>query len=130
MERPLTPEDPSQPRPYNREYHLKQFWFDLFSLDENGSLLPYEDMLLYMASVPNPLHGFCRALSVAERTPMPTLKEQLPQIDMLCSALATQEYERFLEREQMQVQEGEAESPDDGLISVDGLHRVIIFADI
>ena len=40
IDRLLTPEDPSRARPYNREYHLKQFWFDLFALDEHGILLP------------------------------------------------------------------------------------------
>ncbi|CAF3610857.1 unnamed protein product [Rotaria socialis] len=125
MERPATPDDQSLPRPYNREYHLKQFWFDLFALDDNSSLLPYEDMLYYMAAVPNPLHGFCRALAIAERTAMPTLKEQLPQIDMQCATLSTQEYERFLEREREQLQDNETELPNDGFISVDGLHQVL-----
>ncbi|CAF2636731.1 unnamed protein product [Rotaria sp. Silwood2] len=125
MERASTPEDPSLPRPYNREHHLKQFWFDLFALDDNASLLPYEDMLLYMAAVPNPLHGFCRALTIAEQTVMPTLKEQLPQIDMHCAILNTQEYERLTEREREQIQEGEIETPNDGFISVDGLHHVL-----
>jgi hypothetical protein len=124
MERPPTPDDPSQPRSFNREYHLKQFWFDLFALDDHGSLLPYEDMLLYLAAVPNPLHGFCRALAIAERTQMPTLKEQLPHVDMHCSILNTQEYERLLEREREQAVESEIETPHDGFITVDGLHQV------
>jgi hypothetical protein len=130
MERPPTPDDPSQPRPFNREHHLKQFWFDLFALDDHGTLLPYEDMLLYLAAVPNPLHGFCRALAVAERTPMPTLKEQLPHIDMHCGVLNTQEYERLLDREREQEQESEIETPHDGFITVDGLHQVSRFIKI
>lgn len=130
MERPPTPDDPSQPRAFNREYHLKQFWFDLFALDDHGTLLPYEDMLLYLAAVPNPLHGFCRALSIAERTPMPTLKEQLPHIEMQCGILNTQEYERLLDREREQVHENETETPYDGFISVDGLHQVSGFIKI
>ena len=124
MERPLTPDDPSQPRPFDRELHLKQFWFDLFALDEHGTLLPYEDMLLYFAAVPNPLHGFYRALSIAERTPMPTLKEQLPHVDMQCGILHTQEYERLVEREREQMQDSETETPHDGFITVDALHQV------
>lgn len=130
MERPPTPDDPSLPRSYNREYHLKQFWFDLFALDDNASLLPYEDMLYYMAAVPNPLHGFYRALAIAERMPMPTLKEQLPQIEMQCSALSTQEYERFLEREREQIHENDIETPNDGFISIDGLYQVSVFNNI
>lgn len=81
-------------------------------------------MLLYLASVPNPLHGFYRALAVAERAPMPTLKEQLPQVEMHCVVLNTEEYEDLLERERRQAQENETEIPDDALISVDGLHQV------
>ncbi|CAF4640162.1 unnamed protein product [Rotaria sp. Silwood1] len=125
MERASTPEDSSLPRPYNREYNLKQFWFDLFALDDNASLLPYEDMLLYMAAVPNPLHGFCRALAIAERTVMPTLKEKLPQVDMHCAILNTQEYERLTEREREQIQEDEIETSNDGFVSVDGLHQIL-----
>ena len=124
LERPPTPEDPSQARPYNREHHLKQFWFDLFALDDNGTLLPYEDMLLYLAAVPNPLHGFYRALAIAERSPMPTLKEQLPQVEMHCGILNTQEYDRLIDREREQAQENEIEIPHDGFVSVDGLHQV------
>ena len=81
-------------------------------------------MLLYMAAVPNPLHGFCRALTIAERTLMPTLKELLPHVDMNCGILNTQEYERLLDREREQAQENEAETPHDGFISVDGLYQV------
>ncbi|CAF3645652.1 unnamed protein product [Rotaria sordida] len=125
MERALTPDDPSLPRPYNREYHLKQFWFDLFALEDDSSLLSYETMLLYMAAVPNPLHGFCRALAIAERTTMPTLKEQLPQIDMHSAILNTQEYERLIEREREQIQDDEIETANDGFVSVDGLHLVL-----
>ncbi len=125
---PPTPADPSQSRPYDREHHLKQFWFDLFAIDDHGTLLPYEDMLFYMAAVPNPLHGFCRALALAERTPMPTLKEQLLHVDMHCSTFNTQEYERLLEREQSQ--ENEEQLPDDAFISVDGLHQVSAFKHI
>jgi len=77
-----------------------------------------------MAAVPNPLHGFCRALAIAERTLMPTLKEQLPHIDMQCGILNTQEYERLIDREREQAQESEIETPHDGYISVDGLHQV------
>jgi hypothetical protein len=72
IDRPSIPEDPSQARPYNREYHLKQFWFDLFALDEYGIFLPYEDMLLYMASVAPSLRGLYRVVAIGERTPMPT----------------------------------------------------------
>lgn len=81
-------------------------------------------MLLYLAAVPNPLHGFCRALAIAERTSMPTLKEQLPNVDMHCSILNTQEYERLLDRERDQVNDNEIETPNDGFISVDGLYQV------
>ena len=126
MERPETPDDPSQAHPYDREYHLKQFWFDLFALDEPRTLLPYEDMLVYMAAVPNPFHGFCRALAIAERTAMPTLKDQLPQVDMHCDVLNTQEYERLLEREQEDARESEVEIAEDGLISIDGLYFVCL----
>lgn len=124
MERLSTPEDPSQPRSFDREYHLKQFWFDLFAFGDNGALLPYEDMLLYLAAVPNPLHGFYRALAIAERTPMPTLREQLPHVDINCGALSTQEYERLIEREREQLQETDGEIPHDGFVSVEALHQV------
>lgn len=124
MERPSTPEDPTQSRPYDREHHLKQFWFDLFAFGDNGALLPYEDMLLYLAAVPNPLHGFYRALAIAERTPMPTLREQLPNLEMNCGALNTQEYERLNEREREQAQESDIETSHDGFVSVDALHQV------
>lgn len=124
MERLSTPEDPSQPRSFDREYHLKQFWFDLFAFGDNGALLPYEDMLLYLAAVPNPLHGFYRALAIAERTPMPTLREQLPHVDINCGALSTQEYERLIEREREQLQESDGEIPHDGFVSVEALHQV------
>lgn len=130
FERPPTPEDPSQPRPYNREHHLKQFWFDLFALDETSAVLPYEDMLLYLAAVPNPLHGFCRALAIAERTPMPASKEELPQVEMHCAVLNTQDYERLVEKEHEQMQENEAETSQDGFVSVDGLHQVRNFPSI
>jgi hypothetical protein len=129
MEIPPTPADPSQSRPYDREHHLKQFWFDLFAIDDHGSLLPYEDMLLYMAAVPNPLHGFCRALALAERTAMSTLKEQLPHVDMHCSTFTTPEYERLVEKEREQAQ-SEVETPDDALISIDGLYKVSVFMHI
>lgn len=119
----MTPEDPSQARPYNREYHLKQFWFDLFALDEHGILLPYEDMLLYMASVPHPLHGLYRALAIAERTPMPTSKEQLPHVSMNCGSLHTQEYERLIDKE------AENDSLNDGYVSVDALYQVRFNSD-
>jgi hypothetical protein len=81
-------------------------------------------MLLYFAAVPNPLHGFYRALSIAERTPMPALKEQLPHIDMQCGILHTLEYERLVEREREQAQENEIETTQDAFISVDALHQV------
>jgi hypothetical protein len=55
---------------------------------------------------------------------MPTLKEQLPHVDMHCSILNTQEYERLLEREREQAVESEIETPHDGFITVDGLHQV------
>ncbi len=83
-----------------------------------------------MAAVPNPLHGFYRALAIAEQTPMPTLKEQLPHVDMPCGILNTQEYERLLDREREQVHENETETPYDGFISVDGLHQVSGFIKI
>ena len=124
MERLPTPEDPSQPRSYDREHHLKQFWFDLFAFGDNGALLPYEDMLLYLAAVPNPLHGFYRALAIAERTPMPTLREQLQHVGMNCGVLNTQEYERLIEREREQAQESDAETPHDGFVSVEAFHQV------
>lgn len=81
-------------------------------------------MLLYLAAVPNPLHGFCRALAIAERTLMPTLKERLPHVDMHSSILNTQEYERLIERERDQAHESEIETPHDEFISVDGLYQV------
>jgi hypothetical protein len=114
----LTPEDPSQPRPYNREHHLKQFWFDLFALEDHDILLPYEDMLLYMADVPHPLHGLYRALAITERTSMPTSKEQLPHVAIHCGSFHTQDYERLLDKE------GENDSPNDGYVSVDALYQV------
>jgi hypothetical protein len=83
-----------------------------------------------MAAVPNPLHGFCRALAAAERAVMPTLKERLPHIDMNCGTLNTQEYERLIEKEREQEQESETETAHDGDISVDGLHQVNIFISI
>jgi hypothetical protein len=87
-------------------------------------------MLLYLAAVPNPLHGFCRALAIAERTPMPTLKERLPHVDMHCSTMNTQEYERLIDREREQAQESETETPHDGFVSVDGLYQVNRFIKI
>ena len=80
-----------------------------------------------MAAVPNPLHGFCRALALAERTAMPTLKEQLPHVDMHCSSFNTQEYERLVEREKELAQENEVVTPDDAFISIDGLYHVSVF---
>ena len=81
-------------------------------------------MLLYMTAVPNPLHGLCRALAIAERTPMPTMKDELPHVDMLCGTLNTQEYERLVEKEREQTQDGDIETVHDGFVSVDGLHQV------
>ena len=77
-----------------------------------------------MAAVPNPLHGIYRALAVAERTPMPTLKEQLPNIPMHCATLNTTEYERLVEKEREQVDDGEIEVPNDGYVSIDALYHV------
>ncbi|CAF1685436.1 unnamed protein product, partial [Adineta ricciae] len=125
IERPPTPEDPALPRPYDREYHLKQFWFDLFAIDDRSTWLPYEDMLLYLASVPNPLHGFYRALALAERTPMPTLRDQLPRVEMHCSILNTQEYERLAEKEREQALQNDIEITNDAHISIDGLFQVL-----
>ena len=118
IDRPLTPEDPSQARPYEREYHLKQFRFDLFALDDRGILLPYGEMLLYVAVVPHPLHGLYRSLAIAERTSMPTSKEPFPHISMHCGSLHTQEYERLLDKE------AENNSPSDGYVSADALYQV------
>jgi hypothetical protein len=83
-----------------------------------------------MGAVPNPLHGFCRALAIAERAVMPTLKEQLPHVDMNCGILNTQEYERLTDKEREQAQESETETAHDGFISVDALHQVNIFMNI
>ena len=93
-------------------------------MDDHGILLPYEDMLLYMAAVPHPLHGLYRALAITERTPMPTLKEQLPHVSMHCGSLHTQEYERLLDKEREQAEEREDRSPNDGYVSVDALYHV------
>jgi len=125
LERPRTPDDPAQARPFNREHHLKQFWFDLFALDENNSLLPYEDMLLYMAAVPNPLHGLCRALAIAEHEAMPTLKEQLPNLLMDASTLNTPEYERLLEKERELADQGQIRVPYDGFVSAEALYQIL-----
>jgi hypothetical protein len=140
IERPSTPDDPSRARPYDREHHLKQFWFDLFAVDDNGWLLPYEDMLFYMAAVPNPLHGFYRALAIGERTAMPVSKARLTQVPMNCPTLSTHEYERLLDVERAQTTTNNKEDDDhddDGAdvdherrassgtrVSLDVLHKV------
>lgn len=93
-------------------------------MDENNSLLPYEDMLLYMAAVPNPLHGLYRALAIAEREAMPTLKEQLPNILMNAGSLNTVEYERLVEKEHEQADQGQTKIPYDGFVSVEALYQV------
>lgn len=124
IERPPTPDDPSQSSPYNREQNLKQFWFDLFASQEHPGFLPYEDMLLYLAAVPNPLHGLYRALAIAERTLMPTLRKQLPHVTMHCPSLSTQEYDRLLEKEREQADNGVIHVPNEGLVSIDSLYYV------
>ena len=126
MERPPTPDDPSRSRPYDREHNLKQFWFDLFALDEGNTLLPYEDMLLYMAAVPNPFHGLYRALAIAERRELPAWNEQLSQIVMHCGAFHTPDYDQLMNKEREQ----SAETSHDGLISIDALHQVMNHAEV
>ena len=77
-----------------------------------------------MAAVPNPLHGFYRALAIAEREPMPTLKEQLPNVRMNAGTLNTAEYERLLEKEREQADQGQSRVPIDGFVSVEALYQV------
>jgi len=43
---------------------------------------------------------------------------------MHCGILNTQEYDRLIDREREQAQENEIEIPNDGFVSVDGLHQV------
>jgi hypothetical protein len=35
LQKPPTPTDPLEPLPYDRQMHLVNFWFDLFSSSEN-----------------------------------------------------------------------------------------------
>ncbi|XP_033476469.2 sperm flagellar protein 2 [Epinephelus lanceolatus] len=60
-----TPEDPSEPLPYDRLANLRKFFFQLFA-DRSVSppRLDYVSMLQYFAADPNPRQGFIRALSV------------------------------------------------------------------
>ncbi|CAF1537187.1 unnamed protein product, partial [Didymodactylos carnosus] len=111
IDRPRTPDDPSLPKVYDRSKHLKQFWFQLFS---NNDQLTYVDMLLYFAAVPDPFHGFLRALSIAMNKPMP--KSDQYQLDMHCLTLNTVEYEKMLDKNE--------KHPHDALVSIDGLHLV------
>ncbi|XP_067378543.1 sperm flagellar protein 2 isoform X3 [Channa argus] len=60
-----SPEDPSEPLPYDRLANLHKFFFQLFA-DHFFSppQLDYVSMLQYFAADPNPREGFIRALSV------------------------------------------------------------------
>ncbi|XP_066514487.1 sperm flagellar protein 2-like isoform X1 [Hoplias malabaricus] len=59
------PDDPTEPRPYDRLTDLKKFFFVLFADPSSSPLVvDYMKMLLYFCSSPHhPTHGFIRALS-------------------------------------------------------------------
>ncbi|XP_041476082.1 sperm flagellar protein 2-like isoform X2 [Lytechinus variegatus] len=74
-QRAVSPEDPTEPRPYNRTLYIQRLFFDIFA-DNNAipPVLDYTNMLLYFSIDANYLNGFFRALSVASGKHMPRPK--------------------------------------------------------
>nr|CAB3266528.1 sperm flagellar protein 2-like [Phallusia mammillata] len=71
-ERPVSPEDPEDPYPYNRDVNLRHLYFKLFAdWEQMPPRLDYVNMLMYFAMDRDPLQGVFRALSVAAGKPMP-----------------------------------------------------------
>ncbi|XP_072172673.1 sperm flagellar protein 2-like [Diadema setosum] len=72
---PPTPEDPSEPRPFNRISHIQRLYFDIFAdTSQVPPVLDYSNMLLYFSIDHEALNGFFRALSVASGKHMPRPK--------------------------------------------------------
>eukprot|EP00057_Strongylocentrotus_purpuratus_P034053 XP_793745.3 PREDICTED: sperm flagellar protein 2 isoform X2 [Strongylocentrotus purpuratus] len=70
-----SPEDPTEPSPYNRTLHIQRLFFDIFAdTAAIPPLLDYTNMLLYFSVDANFLNGFFRALSVASANHMPRPK--------------------------------------------------------
>ncbi|KAL4683981.1 hypothetical protein H8959_021675 [Pygathrix nigripes] len=60
------PENPLEPLPFNRQEHLREFFFRLFAdYEKDPPQLDYTQMLLYFACHPDTVEGVYRALSVA-----------------------------------------------------------------
>ncbi|KAK2168514.1 hypothetical protein LSH36_16g05047 [Paralvinella palmiformis] len=75
--KPPTPEDLSEPLPYDRLANLKTAFFDIFAdHSSEPARLDYVKMLLHFSIAPDPYDGFLRALSVASGTHMPRLSNK------------------------------------------------------
>ncbi|XP_006902188.1 PREDICTED: sperm flagellar protein 2 [Elephantulus edwardii] len=81
------PENPLEPLPFNRQEHLIEFFFRLFTdYERDPPLLDYTQMLLYFACHPNPVEGVYRALSVATGTHIFRRIKTPPPIVEKCSS--------------------------------------------
>jgi len=80
-ERPESPDDPSEPYPYDRNENLRQFFFAMFAdWQQTEPRLDYINMLMYFGMDTDPIVGFFNALGIASGTVMPQLvnaKEKL-----------------------------------------------------
>ncbi|PIK53703.1 putative sperm flagellar protein 2-like [Apostichopus japonicus] len=76
-ERPPTPDDPSEPLPFDRITSNQEKFFDIFAdFDAVPPTLDYTQMLMYFSIDVDPVNGFFRALSVASHTHMPRPQEE------------------------------------------------------
>ncbi|XP_062398924.1 sperm flagellar protein 2 isoform X2 [Sardina pilchardus] len=105
-----TPDDPSEPLPYDRLANLKKFFFTLFAEPDSPAVrLDYMDMLLYMAAHRDAVQGFVRALSLVTGQPLHYQSHSSPLLkSVLCIGEEAEEV-----AEEVAEAEEEEERPED-----------------
>ncbi|KAI8510088.1 hypothetical protein Bbelb_125160 [Branchiostoma belcheri] len=136
MSRPPSPENPSEPKPYDRLGNLRDTFFDFFAdYRTSPPTLDFVSMLMYFAVVPDAEDGFLRALSVACGTHMPRFPKKAPeglpdakmteQLTQALSALASDRQEADPTVDGGMQAAGIPESAADAVVSLDALLKVL-----
>ncbi|XP_066298432.1 sperm flagellar protein 2-like isoform X6 [Branchiostoma lanceolatum] len=136
MSRPPSPENPSEPKPYDRLGNLRDTFFDFFAdYSTSPPTLDYVSMLMYFAVVPDAEDGFLRALSVACGTHMPRFPKKSPeglpdtkmteQLTQALSALASDSQEAVPPADGNIQAAGIPEGAVDAVVSLEALLKVL-----
>uniref|UniRef100_X1Z7B7 Calponin-homology (CH) domain-containing protein n=1 Tax=Capitella teleta TaxID=283909 RepID=X1Z7B7_CAPTE len=124
---PPSSEDPGEALPFNRLYHLKKAFFDIFAdhTSEPASL-NYVNMLMYFSFSPEAQEGFLRALSVAAGTHMPRLsKKKLMSRTGSQISVGGASVDGEHERSNLYEREDIPESAQEAEVPLDALDRVL-----